>query len=162
MCRFPNTIARAGGKANASDIRLQTGRSSTSSSTNLLRLEDPHFRQREAVELARVGRGVGAGVADVDEVAFLEVGGQRLVAHHDVYRVAGRAADRPGNIRTRAVGPNLVLEALGRLDHAAEHAGIPVHPALAATRGGAKDAADEVAGVGNEVAPRLGDDLHVL
>src|SRR5689334_1947703 len=92
-----NTTARAGGKPSASGMSRETGRSSTSSGTSLKpRFEDAHFRQRKAVELARVGRGVGAGVADVDEVAFLQVGRQRLVAHDDVDRVAGRSADGPG------------------------------------------------------------------
>src|SRR3954470_21315227 len=120
MCRFPSTTARAGERANASHTRRRTGRSSTSSCTNLLRLEYPHFRQRKAVELTCVGRGVGPGVADVDEVAFLEVGKKRLIAHHDVDRVARRPAHGPGDIGPGAVGADLVLQALARFDHAAE------------------------------------------
>src|SRR3974390_1149043 len=96
------------------------------------RLEHARFGQREAVELARVGRRVGAGVADVDEVTLLQVRGQRLVAQDHVDRVAGRAGHVPGDVGPGAVGANLVLEALGGLDHAAEQARIPVHPALAA------------------------------
>jgi dihydrofolate reductase len=67
------------------------------------RLEDPDFRQREAVELARVGGGVGSGVADVHEIAFLQVRRQWLVAHHDVDRVAGRPAHRPDGVGAGAV-----------------------------------------------------------
>src|SRR3954468_10930725 len=111
MCRFPSTTARAGERANAGDTRRQTGRSSTSSCTNLLRLEYPHFRQRKAVELAFVGRGVGPGGADVDEVAFLEVGRKRLIAHHDVDRVARGPPYGPRHIRPGAVGADLVLQA---------------------------------------------------
>src|SRR3970282_1328111 len=43
------------------------------------RLENPDFGQRKAVEAARVGGGVGARIADIDEVALLQVRGQRLV-----------------------------------------------------------------------------------
>src|SRR5947207_6931080 len=78
-----------------------------------LTFEDAHFRQRKAVELARVRGRVGAGVAEVDEIAFLEVRGQRLVAHDDVHGIAGRSAHRPGDVGAGAVGPDAVPEAFG-------------------------------------------------
>ena len=112
--------------------------------------------------MARVRGGVGACVAEVDEVAFLKVGRQRLIAQHDVDRITGWPAHRPGDVRAGAVGTDAVFEALGSLDDAAEKTCVPVHPALAGARRRAEHAAHEVAGVGHEVAARLGDDLDVL
>src|SRR5437588_4367473 len=145
--------ARAAHRRRWDEVRLGPVRASLA-----LRLEDAHFRQRETVELARVSRGVGAGVADVDEVALLQVRRQRLLAHDDVHRVTRGSADRPRHVGARAVSANLVLEALTRLDHAAEEAGVPMHPALAGTRRRPEDPADEIAGIGDQVAAGLGDD----
>src|SRR5258706_4874675 len=98
---FRRTSGRAGGRPNANRTPPPMGRSSTSSCTSLpLRLEDAHLGQREAVELARIGRGIGGGVADVDEVALLEVRMQRLITHHPVHPDARRASDLARDVRT--------------------------------------------------------------
>src|SRR5438445_129575 len=127
-----------------------------------LRLEYANLRQRKAVEVARIGGRVRACVLDVHEIAFLQVRRQRLVAHDDGHRVAGRPADGPGNVGAGALGADAVLQALAALDHAAEQACVPVHPALAGAGGCAEHAADEIAGVGDQEAAWLGDHLHVL
>src|SRR5260221_4799965 len=82
------------------------------------------FGQREAVEGARVGRGVGAGVPEVNIVALLKIGRERLVAHHHVDRIAGGSGNVPGNVRPPAVGADLVLEPFGRLDDAGAKPGV--------------------------------------
>src|SRR5258706_14637819 len=130
-------------------------------STLCLASQRSDVRQRKPVEVAGVRGGVGAGVLDEDEVAVLEVRREELLAHHDVHRVAGGARDVPRDGLAVATGIDVVAKALGGLDHAAEYARVPVHPALVVARGGAHDAADEVARVGDEVAPRLGDHLHL-
>src|SRR5689334_7362083 len=66
--------------------------------------EGCNLGQREAVEVARVCRGVGAGVLDEDEVAFLQVRREELLAHHHVHRVAGRTRDVPGHRLAVPVG----------------------------------------------------------
>src|SRR6266849_8453197 len=79
--------------------------------------------QRKAVEAARVGRGVGAGVLEVNIVALLQVGRKRLVSHDHVDRIAGGSCNVPGDVRSGAVGADLVLEPFGCLDDAAEKPG---------------------------------------
>src|ERR1035437_5871822 len=69
-----------------------------------------HFGQWKTVEVARVGRGISAGVGDVDEIAFLHVVGEHLLAHADVNRVAGRAGNHPWNRRAATVGDDVVAQ----------------------------------------------------
>src|SRR5882672_7075951 len=79
-------------------------------------LYHPYFGQWKAVEVARICRGVSAGVPEVDIVALLQVGRQRLIAHHHVDRIASGSGNVPGDVRSGAVGADLVLEPFGRLD----------------------------------------------
>src|SRR2546422_4199335 len=111
--------------------------------------------QREAVEAARVGRGGGTGVPEVNIVALLQVGRERLVAHHHVDRIAGGSGNVPGDIRSGAVGADLVLEPFGCLDDAAEKPCVQVHPTLVRAGRRPHDAADEIAGVGDRKSTRL-------
>src|SRR5437016_1772568 len=149
--------ARGAYRSRRHEVRLRALRARLA-----LRLEYANLRQRKAIELARVGGRVRARVLDVHEIAFLQVRRQRFIAHDDVHRVAGRTADGPGNVGAGALGADAVLQALAALDHAAEKACVPVHPALAGAGGCAEHAADEIAGVVDQEAAGLGDHLHVL
>src|SRR5260221_10450461 len=141
--------------------RVRLSKSGSAGTNTPLASEGGDLGQGEAVEVARVSGGVGAGVLDEDEVAVLQVRREQLLAHHDVDRVARRPGDVPGHRLAVAGGIDVVAQPLGRLDDAAEHAGVPVHPALVVARRRPDHAADEVARVGDEVAPRLGDHLDL-
>src|SRR5439155_5126345 len=83
----------------------------------------------EAVEVARVGGRVGAGVLDEDEIAVLQVRREQLLAHDDVDGIAGRPGDVPRHGLAVAVGVDVVAQSLRGLDDDSEHASVTLHPA---------------------------------
>src|SRR6202521_444654 len=52
-----------------------------------------HVRQRKTIEVACIRRSIRAGIGNVDEIVFLHILRQHLVAHQNVDRVAGRAGN---------------------------------------------------------------------
>src|SRR5262245_54112890 len=89
--RPASTFSRAAPRKAIAPWRAKLARARASKSGT----EGCNLGQRKAVEVAGVGRGVGAGVLDEDEVAFLQVRGEELLAHHHVDRIAGRARHVP-------------------------------------------------------------------